>query len=862
MRIVSHEVDARALTMRGDRGVLSIAPVSPRTVRIRYTLEAELSRTAEPHRHGGPRRRATGPVPGRGAGGHLVLSTDALTIEIDRETAAFTYRDGGRDAADPGAGARRQAPRPGRRARVGVRRRDRGRAARQRRRRAHRRPGRPPGRRPARVPRQARVRVGRRRGALRARLARGGDVRPPRQAPVPLPAEHEGGRAGARLDARLRGVPRLHFADDLPRRRLRVVPVGRRRRGARLLLRRRARARRRSSPSCARSPATPRCCRGGRSATSSPRSATPARRSSSRSRASIGSASCRSTASCSTGSRGPGEWWGQKTLDPARFPDPDAHDPRAARAGCPADGLDLADHAAGRRRLARARRGRPPARQPGHLRRLQRGGARGLLATGRAGPVLPWHRRLVVRLHRALRGRLDRGAEARARGAPAHQHRGGQALPGPGAHQRLLAAPFGGHLRRPAGVRQRQAGPQPDPFRLPGPAALRDRDLVRRRERHAGRRSGARSRRASASARPGCRTGRPMSAASSSDGDPELWFWAATTTRGWPTSATGSSTCAGSSTPPGCRCSARTARTRHGRSGASASLASRSTTRWRRRSGSAIACCRTSTRWPAGPPTAPTPCCARSRSTSARTPASCGSRTSSCSARRSSSARSSRRCSTVPGPVRSSARRRPARSSCRPAPTGSTCGPIAVSRAAGRSRSRRRSSASRSSCVPARSCRWVRSDSTWTTRPTRPSSSTSTRAGTPRSRSTRTRATATAYEQGAFATIELTWDDAAGCLVIGERVGLVPGDAVRARGRRGRPWRAGRPAERVRCPPPDSDSATLASGWWCRHDLPGGDRVIPAGSGRPERGPPGVSAAIQGARRARSSTSPPRAVSP
>ena len=92
MKILSHERDARSLLIHTDQGLLSLAPCSPRTVRIRYTLEAELSRkgsltvTADP--------AAMPPVPFdvvENAAG-LVISTEALVISIDRSTAAFTYR--------------------------------------------------------------------------------------------------------------------------------------------------------------------------------------------------------------------------------------------------------------------------------------------------------------------------------------------------------------------------------------------------------------------------------------------------------------------------------------------------------------------------------------------------------------------------------------------------------------------------------------------------------------------------------------------------------------------------------------------------------------------------------------------------
>ena len=88
--------------------------------------------------------------------------------------------------------------------------------------------------------------------------------------------------------------------------------------------------------------------------------------------------------------------------------------------------------------------------------------------------------------------------------------------------------------------------------------------------------------------------------------------------------------------------------------------------------------------------------------------------------------------------------------------------------------SRSPSSTSRCSCVPVRSSRWARSGSMSRTSPTRRSRSMSTEATTRRSRSTRTRATAMATSRAPSATMELNWDDAAGRLSIGQRVGAYP----------------------------------------------------------------------------------------
>jgi len=95
----SHEVDGARLTIRTDQGLIALEPRSARTIRIRYTREDELSRKPS---------LAVTPPPAHVTAGHrpppvafrieelseaVVLSTDALSVEIDRRTVAFTYRD-------------------------------------------------------------------------------------------------------------------------------------------------------------------------------------------------------------------------------------------------------------------------------------------------------------------------------------------------------------------------------------------------------------------------------------------------------------------------------------------------------------------------------------------------------------------------------------------------------------------------------------------------------------------------------------------------------------------------------------------------------------------------------------------------
>ena len=95
MRILSHEVEAHRLTIRTGTGLLALEPRTPRTIRIRYTLEARLSE--KPSLAVTPEAAQAPP-----AAFHvherpeaLILTTDVVSIEIDRRTGAFTYRDSG-----------------------------------------------------------------------------------------------------------------------------------------------------------------------------------------------------------------------------------------------------------------------------------------------------------------------------------------------------------------------------------------------------------------------------------------------------------------------------------------------------------------------------------------------------------------------------------------------------------------------------------------------------------------------------------------------------------------------------------------------------------------------------------------------
>jgi alpha-D-xyloside xylohydrolase len=92
MRILSWQRDARSLLMHTDDGLLSLAPCSPRTVRVRYTLEAELSHKGSLTVTVDPATAATVPFDVVEDASGLEFSTKALRISIDRSTGAFTYR--------------------------------------------------------------------------------------------------------------------------------------------------------------------------------------------------------------------------------------------------------------------------------------------------------------------------------------------------------------------------------------------------------------------------------------------------------------------------------------------------------------------------------------------------------------------------------------------------------------------------------------------------------------------------------------------------------------------------------------------------------------------------------------------------
>jgi alpha-D-xyloside xylohydrolase len=93
VKILSYDVNADGVVLVTDCGLLALEPRTPRTVRIRCTLEPELSR--KPSLIVVPNPACATPTPFTVEEKHdgLVFATAALSIEIDAGTARFTYRD-------------------------------------------------------------------------------------------------------------------------------------------------------------------------------------------------------------------------------------------------------------------------------------------------------------------------------------------------------------------------------------------------------------------------------------------------------------------------------------------------------------------------------------------------------------------------------------------------------------------------------------------------------------------------------------------------------------------------------------------------------------------------------------------------
>ena len=112
MRILSHEVGADGLTICTDAGLLALTPRTNRTVRVRFTLEDSFSQqpslTVIPVSADAPNVPFS-VVEDRD---RIVISTNAMSIEVARETAALTYRtiDGTLLTREPACGGKTLTP--------------------------------------------------------------------------------------------------------------------------------------------------------------------------------------------------------------------------------------------------------------------------------------------------------------------------------------------------------------------------------------------------------------------------------------------------------------------------------------------------------------------------------------------------------------------------------------------------------------------------------------------------------------------------------------------------------------------------------------------------------------------------------
>ncbi len=91
MSILTHTTSAAALTIQTDQGYLELTPFTSQTIRIRYRITAGFCPEPGPIVTARPDPAVQFAV--RDQPDQLIFVTDALTIAIDRRTAAFTYYD-------------------------------------------------------------------------------------------------------------------------------------------------------------------------------------------------------------------------------------------------------------------------------------------------------------------------------------------------------------------------------------------------------------------------------------------------------------------------------------------------------------------------------------------------------------------------------------------------------------------------------------------------------------------------------------------------------------------------------------------------------------------------------------------------
>ena len=112
MRILSHEVGADGLTICTDAGLLALTPRTNRTVRVRFTLEDSFSQKPSLTVVRSSASTPVVPFSVVEGGDGIVISTDAMSIEVARETAALTYRtvDGTLLTREPARGGKTLTP--------------------------------------------------------------------------------------------------------------------------------------------------------------------------------------------------------------------------------------------------------------------------------------------------------------------------------------------------------------------------------------------------------------------------------------------------------------------------------------------------------------------------------------------------------------------------------------------------------------------------------------------------------------------------------------------------------------------------------------------------------------------------------
>ena len=112
MRIVSHHTDGASLVIRTQDGVIAITPSSVRASRIRYRLGSELSAKPSLAVVTGSSPEPPVPFSVEERADELLLRTGAMTIVIDRRTVAFTYRaaDGTLLTREPSRGGKHLDP--------------------------------------------------------------------------------------------------------------------------------------------------------------------------------------------------------------------------------------------------------------------------------------------------------------------------------------------------------------------------------------------------------------------------------------------------------------------------------------------------------------------------------------------------------------------------------------------------------------------------------------------------------------------------------------------------------------------------------------------------------------------------------